>query len=120
MEHHVQTQFLNADEAAALRDEVERLRQSPYEPDAQYSRRFREIADAAYPDQRNADQERILVRAYARGISSSLLARRLVEEANPNNLEAAIQAVATYGERRDAYGQTGTYGRTNGGRWFGR
>ena len=104
---HVQAQFLNVDEAAALREEVDKLRQSPYEPEAQYSRRFREVADAAYPDQRNADQERILVRAYARGLGSQALARKLVEEANPNDLEAAIQAVATFSERKDAYTRLG-------------
>lgn len=104
---HVQAQFLNVDEAAALRDEVDKLRQSPYEPEAQYSRRFREVADAAYPGHRNADQERILVRAYARGLNAPGLARKLVEEANPNCLEAAIQAVSTFSERKDAYARLG-------------
>ena len=46
---HVAAQFLNIDEAAALRDEVEKVRQSAYEPTVQYCRRFREVADAAYP-----------------------------------------------------------------------
>ena len=70
---HVQAQFLNFDEAAALRDELDTLRQCPYELEAQYSRRFRVTADAAYPRQRNAHQERILVRVCARGIRSWLL-----------------------------------------------
>ena len=52
IKHHVKTQFLNVDEATALRDEVERLRQSPPEPAAGYSGRFREIADAADTDPR--------------------------------------------------------------------
>jgi hypothetical protein len=105
---HLSHQFLNTDEAAALRDELERVKQSSYEPDAQYSRRFREVADAAYPvAQRNADQERILIRAYARGLKSDTLARKLVERANPGTLEAAITAVAQYSERRDAYSRLG-------------
>ena len=105
---HIQHQFLNVDEAAALRDEVEQTKQSAYEPEAQYSRRFRDVADAAYPaNQRNADQERILVRAYARGLCSHELARKLVEEENPNNLEAAIRAVSTFSERKDAFSRLG-------------
>ena len=61
---HLQRSFLHTDEAAALRDEVERTRQSAYEPDAAYSRRFREVADAAYPaNNRNDDQNRIIIRA---------------------------------------------------------
>ena len=55
---HLAAQFLSADEAEALRVEVERVRQSTYEPVTQYSRRFREVADAAYPPaQRNPDQQ---------------------------------------------------------------
>ena len=53
---HVTAQFLNIDEAAALRDEVEGLRQSAYEPEIQYASRFSEVADVAYPVAlRNAD-----------------------------------------------------------------
>ena len=61
---HLSTQFLNVDEASALRDEIEQLRQSAYEPEVSYSRRYREVADVAYPEAlRNADQERILVKS---------------------------------------------------------
>ena len=108
IETHVSHCFLNTDEASALRDEVESMRQSVYEPEASYSRRFRDVADSAYPGgQRNADQERILIRAYARGLNSGELARKLVQEANPNDLEAAITAVAGFSERKDAYSRLG-------------
>ena len=51
---------------AALRDEVERVKQSVYEQEVSYNRRFRGVANAAYSaTNRNADQNRILVRAYA-------------------------------------------------------
>ena len=46
----------------ALRDEVERLKQKAYDSEAAYSRRFREMADAAYPEPCNEDKERILVK----------------------------------------------------------
>ena len=88
---HVSAQFLNVDEEAALRDEVEKVRQSVYEPEAQYPRRFREVAHATYPmAQRNADQERILIKMYSKGLRSDGIARKLTMDINPNNLEAAL------------------------------
>ena len=49
MKAHLRVAFLHVDEDSALRDEVEKTRQSAYEPEASFSRRFREVADAAYP-----------------------------------------------------------------------
>ena len=100
---HIRVQFLKIDEAATLRDEVEKITQSAYEPDAHFSRRFREMADAAYPPPRNNDQERILVKVFARGLKCDQLARKLIEDAHPNTLEGAIQSVAELSERKDAY-----------------
>ena len=52
---HLRTSFLNVDESSALCDEVEKTRQSAYEPS--FSRRFREVADAVYLGEgRNEDQ----------------------------------------------------------------
>ena len=84
---HLAAQFLNIDESAALRDDLERLRQSAYEPTAQYARRLRDVADIAYPTgQRNVDQERLLIKTFARGLTSDELARKFVEQANPQTL----------------------------------
>lgn len=108
IETHASHCFLNTDEASALRDEVENTRQSAYEPEASYSRRFRDVADSAYPmGQRNADQERILVKAYAKGLASDELARKLVQDENPATLEAAITATSRFSERKDAYTRLG-------------
>ena len=73
IETHISQCFLNTDEASALRDEVENTRQSAYELPASYSRRFRDVADSAYPNgHRNADQERLLIKAYAKGLASDM------------------------------------------------
>ncbi len=110
LKDHMAAQFLSADEAEALRAEVERIHQTTYEPATQYSRRFREVADAAYPPaQRNADQQRILLRAYARGLKSADLARKLVEEVNPVDLEGAITAIAHFAERSEAFSRLGRH-----------
>ena len=90
LRNHISAQFLNPDEYAVLRDELDKIRQSVYEPTAQYARRFRDIADVAYPTaHRNADQERLLIKAFARGLKSNELARKLVEQ-SPATIEAAF------------------------------
>ena len=104
MKAHLRTSFLNVDESSALRDDVEKTRQSAYEPEASFSRRFREVPDAAYPGEgRNEDQNRILIRAFARGLRSDELARKLVEEGNPTMLEEAFTTLAGYSARKGAY-----------------
>ena len=105
LKNHVTTQFLNTDETQSLRDELDHIRQSPYDTIPQYSRKFRELADSAYPTRpRNADQALTLVRAFARGLTSNDMARKLIENiVPPITLEAAIALVAQYNERHDAY-----------------
>ena len=101
---HVAQQFLNLDEPAALRDEVETLRQSAYEPEVQYARRFRDVADVAYPPPaRNPDQERILIKTFLRGLKSADLARRVVTDTNPDTMEEAITATCRLSERNHAF-----------------
>ena len=101
---HIRTPFLNVDESSALHDEKEEKRQSTYEPEASFSRRFGEVADAAYlGDGRNDNQNRILIRAFARGLRSDELARNLVEEGSPTTLEEAFTTLAGYSARKDAY-----------------
>ena len=105
---HIVQSFLCVDEQGALRDEVEKIRQGPFELAAAYNRRFREAADNAYPaDQRNVDQSRILVRSYARGLTSTEMAIKLIEDGNPATLEDAINWVARYSERKDAVSRLG-------------
>ena len=54
--------FLNVDEQAAQRGQVESTSQAAFETEASYSRRFREFAQAGYPHDLNADQERLLIK----------------------------------------------------------
>jgi hypothetical protein len=94
LREHVRVQFLSYDEQATLRDELDSIRQEPDETDTAYSRRFREIADTAYPPaQRNDDQQRIMLRAYARGLACPDTARKLIENHRPMNISDAMTAV---------------------------
>jgi len=105
LRQHVIAQFLSADEEASLRDRIERdVLQAKMEPENQFSRRFREAAEDAYPEaNRNADQHRLLVRAYARGLHQEKLARKLMEDHNPATLPQAIGIIADLCARTDAY-----------------
>ena len=107
---HLSDQFLNTDEMQRLRDEVERTHQTLYDTIPQYSRKFREIVCAAYPpDRRNEDQNRTLIKYFARGLTSDNMARKLVENlVHPAVLEDAMIMVARLNERQDAYQRLGS------------
>ncbi len=69
-----------------------------------FGRRFRDLTDTAYPPaQRNQDQHRLIIKAYVQGLRSTVTARKLVQEGNPQTLEQALNLVAQYAERRDAF-----------------
>ena len=105
---HVTVQFLNINELQALRDEMDHTKQIAFEPTPQFARRFREIAEAAYSkNDRTADHEIIVIKGFARGLTSDSLARKLVEEIVPTTLDDAINAVARLNSRRDAYDRLG-------------
>ena len=107
---HVSNQFLNIDETQSLRDELENVRQSAHEPIPQYLRRFRETADVAYPPpSRTPDHQVIMIRAFARGLLSDIIARKLVEDIIPTDLDTAMQAVARLNERADTYSRLKRY-----------
>ena len=102
---HLRDAFLSANEEEALRRDVEKMQQTQYENAASYSRRFRDASDSAYPGPRNPDQQRILLRIYAKGLRSSATARRLVEQGHPQNIDQAIALVLQYEADLDRYEQ---------------
>ena len=105
---HIIRNFLNVDEQAAQRDQVESTSQAAFETEASYCRRFREVAQAGYPyDLRNADQERLLIKSFARGIKSPTVAVKMIERANPETLTEAMNWLAMYSERADDVSRLG-------------
>ena len=98
---HLEQAFLSPHEDDKLRHEVEQIKQAAYETTASYGRRFREAADLAYPApgaaaQRNADQTRLLLRAYMRGLRDRRIVERLVREGRPADFSAAMTLVQAY------------------------
>ena len=105
---HLSKTFLNEGEAAALRDTLDNLRQSAYETDGSFTRIFRDLAQECYPSQnRNIDQERILVRCFARGLRSVAVAIKMIEQSNPQTLPEAMQWLASFSERNDVVSRLG-------------
>ena len=100
--------YLPIDNIASIRDELDKIRQSPYEAEASYNRRFREVADEAYPPaNRNEDQNALLVKAYVRGLQSSDIAREVVLRDRPNTLPQAMEQVLQAAAGKEAYNRLG-------------
>ena len=58
-------------------------------------------------DLRNADQERLLIKSFARGLKSPTVAVKMIERANPETLIDAMNWLAMYSERADAVSRLG-------------
>jgi hypothetical protein len=101
IKEQIKASFLATDEAAHLRDEINKLRQSAYEEIASYNRRFRSLANKAYPpEDRNVDQRRILIDAYIRGLTSDKIAEEVITDGLPDELETTMLNVSRCAERR--------------------
>jgi len=100
---HLRTAFLAIDEGAYLRGELEKMRQSPYETVASYNRRFRDIATVAFPPPHNADQVRIMLEAYKRGLSSIEVVRELTLRNHPANVDQAMTAALAFAAGEDEF-----------------
>jgi len=96
----VQKAFLSPHEDERLRHELDNLRQSAFETSAFFGRRFRSAAELAYPTDaqgaRNEDQNRIIMKAYLKGISDKFMKHRLIRDGRPNTLEEAMTLMDRY------------------------
>lgn len=105
---HILQAFVSADHLEALRKEVESFRQEMHENILSYNRKFRELADEVYPlGQRNQDQERMLIRAYGKGLAHDNTARKLVSNGWPDTLEAAMNRTAQLETAQEVYDHLG-------------
>ena len=105
---HITKNFLNVHTQAAQRDQVGSTSEAAFETEASYCRIFREVAQAGYPnDLRNAAQERLLIKSFARGLKSPTAAVKMIERANPETLTEAMNWLSMYSERADAVSRIG-------------
>ena len=84
------------DEQDELQEKLNKLTQAPSESTAAFNRRFKIIADEAYPTPlRNLDQQQIILKAYLKSLSYVQIKRPIVHS-EPLTLEAAMfKAVQT-------------------------
>ena len=101
---HVTAQFISQNEPDVLRDSLETLRQSSYETEAAYTRRFKDLASVAFPPaQRNPDQHTTMIRAYIRGLACEQTAQQVIQMNDPDTLDATVQAVQLITSRREKF-----------------
>ena len=108
LKNHMLSAFVSTDNTERIKKELEKIKQSVYETIVGYNRRFRELAEEAYPAaQRNDDQERALVKAYGKGLAQDHMARKLTSQGWPANLQAALNRMATTETSREVYDHLG-------------
>ena len=89
--------YLTPDEDEFLRTELEKIKQTSYETTGAYGRRFAEAANTAYAEgDRNAVVMAVVLERYIKGLRSHALKKRLIQEAVPATIDAAMAAVENY------------------------
>lgn len=105
---HLLQAFVSTDNTELVKRKLEKLNQDSFETIISYNRRFRETAEEAYPaGGRNEDQERALIKAYARGLAKDAGARKLVSQGWPINLAAAMDRMTTQATATEIYDHLG-------------
>ena len=106
---HLCGAFLTSDETAHARTELEGIKQTKYEQEASYNRRFRDLCAVAYPiGDRNLDQQATMIKLYGRGLYSDSIARELVRKRpKPESIEKAMKEVLEVVTRNDDYNRLG-------------
>lgn len=108
IQQHVRVAFLNVDELGALRAELDKCRQLHGESLIGYGRRFRELAEEAFPvATRNADQHQRMLTALMAGFRDHVLTWKLIDSYFPNTLPEALQGLAEIAEREERYQRLG-------------
>lgn len=98
---HLEKAFLTPLEEDRLREQVEMISQEHFDRLAAYNMKFRELAELAYPPapgetERNADQKRILLRNYIRGLKDPDIASKVISQGRPDTYEKAVEWASYY------------------------
>ena len=91
---HIMESFVSSDANDALQAELRTCTRRPGESLLSYNRRFGELADDAYPGDRNIEQVANLVRQYAQGLKDVKLAEKIIVPAKPQTLQQAFDRIA--------------------------
>lgn len=91
---HLLESFVTADATNGRRMDLQRCTRQPGESLLCYNRRFAELAEDAYPGDRNVEQVELLVQLYAIGLKDRKLANKIVTPTKPETLDQAQQRTA--------------------------
>ncbi len=98
----VRVSFLHLNEVKAMRDELRDCRQESREGLISFSRRFRELAENAYPTaDRNPDQHQIMLDAFYQGLRDRTILERLLENHAPADLPQALTGIQEIAQRQE-------------------
>ncbi|ELU13091.1 hypothetical protein CAPTEDRAFT_196473 [Capitella teleta] len=106
---HLLQCFVSANHAEFHRGLLTKVRQQPGENILAYNRRFRQAALEAFPGDRNADQNRELVRIYGKGLLEAAAARKLVTAGWPATLEEAFNRMSARKTAQERYRHLGRH-----------
>ena len=102
---HVQGHFLGPQDQALQRSELANMKQGAYEDALVFSRRFREVAESAYPTMPwHAQEERDIVRGFIRGLATESMSEELALRVRPATLAGAENALAQLQAAAREYG----------------
>ena len=93
--------FLPSNDADCVRENLETFRQMAGENVRDYSRKFRDLAELAFPtEQRTGDQVRNLIRYFVKGLNSAEAARSVLKTC-PTSLAEAMTAALDSAEMEE-------------------
>jgi len=104
---HLLQCFVSADHQEFHRGLLAKVKQQPGENILAYNRRFRQAALEAFPGERNADQNRELVRLYGKGLLEAIAAKKLVTNGWPQTLENAFERMSARETAQERYQHLG-------------
>ena len=104
---HVTRQFLPSNDAEYQRETLENFRQVAGEAVRDYSRKFRDLAEQAFPtENRTPDQVRTLIRYFIKGLNSAETARTVLKSC-PSSVMEAMQAALDSAEMEETLHRLG-------------
>ena len=91
---YLKRSFLPSNDIEHIRESLETLRQSPGESLRVFNRKYRDLAEIAFPmEQRTEDQTKALIRSYLKGLRSKDTARAVLRSCPTQLLDAMTTAL---------------------------
>ena len=105
--NYLRKSFLPNNDIDVVRESLDTLRQSPRESLRAFNRKYRDLAEVAFPvEQRFEDQTKLLIKSYIKSLSSRDTVRATLQ-ASPTNLAEAVATAQESDELEDTLQRLG-------------